>query len=148
MKHLKHLKHLTLILAAAAGLLFLGACASSTSHPTRPPPPQTVTVTPATGSNATFVTLRVGDTLQVVLNGNPPQGGYAWINAGIADTVVEQQGDAVFAPASRPGATDTVTFTFVAKRAGAQMLNLAYRRLNDRTTPFEKTYGVSVVVQE
>jgi len=145
---MKHPKHLTIILAAACGLLFLGACASQPSHPTRPPPPQTVTVTPDAGSNATFKTIRVGDTLKVVLNGNPPQGGYAWVNAGIADSVVEQQGGAVFTPATQPGAPDTVTFTFVAKRAGAQMLNLAYRRLNDRTTPLEKTYGVSVVVRE
>jgi len=141
---MKHLKHLTIILAAASALLFLGACASRSV----PPPPRTVTVIPATGSNATFVTVRVGDTLRVVLNANPPEGGYAWMNAGIADSVVEQQGGAVFTPASQPGASGTVTFTFVAKRAGAQMLNLAYRRLNDRTTPLEKTYGVSVVVRE
>jgi predicted secreted protein len=140
---MKHMKHFAIILAAAAGLLFLGACASST-----PPPPKTVTVIPDAGSTATFVSLRAGDTLKIVLNGNPPQGGYAWVNAGVADSVVEQQGVAAFAPASRPGAQGTVTFTFVARRAGAQMLNLAYRRLNDRTTPLEKTYGVSVVVGE
>jgi len=35
------------------------------------------------------------------------------------------------------------------KRKGAQMPNLAYRRLNDNTlSPREKSYGVSVVVQE
>jgi len=136
---------LTATLAAACGLLLLGACAN---HPTTPPPPKAVTVTATAGSNATFVTLRAGDTLKIVLNGNPPQGGYAWVNAGIADSVVEQQGAAVFAPETQPGGADTVTFTFVAKRAGAQMLNLAYRRLNDRATPLEKTYGVSVVVRE
>ena len=147
---MKHMKHLTIILAAASALLFLGACASAPRSPTRPPPPRTVTITAASGSNATFVNppLHVGDTLIIVLNANPPQGGYAWMNAGIADSVVEQQGGAVFTPASQPGASGTVTFTFVAKRAGAQMLNLAYRRLNDRTTPLEKTYGVSVVVRE
>jgi len=144
---MNHLKRLSIISAALAALLILGACASSPRHPTRPPPPKTVTLTPAPGSNATFVTLLVGDTLKIVLNANPPQGGYAWINAGRADSVVEEQGAAVFTPASKPGEVDTVTFTFVAKRAGAQMLNLAYRRLNDKTTPLEKTYGVSVVVQ-
>jgi len=142
---MKHTKYLTVILAAACGLLFLGACTSSST----PPPPKTMTVTPPAGSNATFVTLRTGDTLKIVLNANPPQGGYAWVNAGRADSVLEQQGAAVFTPASKPKEIDTVTFTFVAKRTGAQMLNLAYRPLNDRTPPpIEKSYGVSVVVQE
>jgi len=142
---MKHTKYLTIILAAALGLLFLGACMSSS----KPPPPKTVTLTAGANATATFVTIRPGDTLKIVLPGNPPQGGYAWVNAGRADSVVEQQGGAVFTPANKPKEIDTVTFTFVAKRTGAQMLNLAYRPLNDRTPPpLEKSYGVSVVVQE
>ena len=140
---MKHKRYLTIILAAASGLLFLGACTSSST----PPPPKTMTLKVGPQATSTIAQLRPGDTLKIVLPGNPPQGGYAWVNAGRADSVLEQQGPAVFTPAGKPGAMDTVTFTFLARRAGAQMLNLAYRRLNDKTTPLEKTYGVSVVVQ-
>jgi len=142
---MKQTSYPAIILAAVSGLLFLGAC---TSSPT-PPPPKTATLTVGADATATLApALRPGDTLRIVLPGNPPQGGYAWVNAGRADSVLEQQGVAVFTPASKPGELDTVTFTFLAKRAGAQMLNLAYKRVNDRETPREKTYGVSVVVQE
>ena len=143
---MKHTKHLTVIpAAAAAALLFLGACASSST----PPPPKTATLRVDVNATATLAPiLRPGDTLKIVLPANPPQGGYAWMNAGRADSVLEQQGAAVFTPASKAGEIDTVTFTFLAKRPGAQMLNLAYQRLNAKDTPREKTYGVSVVVRE
>ena len=78
-----------------------------------------------------MVELRIGDEVEVVLEGNPSTG-YLWEVASKDVTVVEQQGEAQFkADSDAPGSGGKVTLCFEAVAPGEELLQLVYHR------PFE-----------
>ena len=101
--------------------------------------------------NGKAVTVKVGDTVQVILAGNPTTG-YSWLTSlGDKDAaVLQQQGEAVYAQESTDqslvGGGGTFTFTFKAAAPGQVVLKFDYARPWESVQPLE-TYSVTVTVK-
>jgi inhibitor of cysteine peptidase len=101
--------------------------------------------------NGKAVTVKVGDTVQVILAGNPTTG-YSWLTSlGDKDAVVlQQQGEAVYAQESTDqslvGGGGTFTFTFKAAAPGQVVLKFDYARPWESVQPLQ-TYSVTVTVK-
>jgi predicted secreted protein len=97
------------------------------------------------------ITLAVGDTIKVVLEGNPTTG-YGWTAALTpADSgIIQQVGEPTYVPDSVPsgivGAGGTYTFTFKALAVGQVSLKLAYARPWESVPPLQ-TFAVTVNVK-
>ena len=96
-------------------------------------------------------TVKVGDTIQVVLPGNMTTG-FAWASA-LSDesaTLLVQDGDAVYAEQSTDpqvvGAGGTFTFNFKAQAAGQATLKLVYERSWENVAP-EQTFEVQITIE-
>jgi len=97
--------------------------------------------------NGTTRALRVGDTLQVVLRGNPTTG-YGWQVDLTADDagVIRQVGEPVYAPDSDLlGSGGTYTFTFETVAVGEVALRLVYQRPWE-TVPALEMFAVTLRV--
>jgi inhibitor of cysteine peptidase len=93
------------------------------------------------------VELRVGDTMEVVLDGNPTTG-FSWETAAIDESVLKQLGETGFEPhSSLIGSGGKFTFRFQAVASGQTLLRLVYHRSWETEVPPEKTFQVTVVVQ-
>ena len=101
--------------------------------------------------NGKAVTVKVGDTVQVILAGNPTTG-YSWLTSlGDKDAVVlQQQGEAAYAQESTDqslvGGGGTFTFTFKAAAPGQVVLKFDYARPWESVQPLQ-TYSVTVTVK-
>jgi inhibitor of cysteine peptidase len=94
------------------------------------------------------VSLRVGDTLEVVLEGNPTTG-YQWERETADDSIVKQVGDPEFNPdTSALGSGGKVTLRFEAVGAGQTVLRLIYHRVFEPDVPPLKTFEVTVMVKD
>ncbi len=92
------------------------------------------------------VELHQGQTLKVELQGNPTTG-YTWEVLPGAESILEQQGEAQFVPASQAvGAGGLVTLTFKAVRVGQASLSLVYHRTFEAGVPPLRTFELTVVV--
>ena len=97
-----------------------------------------------TGSTAE---LRVGDMMDVVLDGNPTTG-FSWETTAIDESVLKQLGEPGFEPhTSLIGSGGKFTFRFQAVASGQTLLRLVYHRSWETEVPPEKTFEVTVVVQ-
>jgi inhibitor of cysteine peptidase len=93
------------------------------------------------------VELRVGDTMEVVLDGNPTTG-FSWETAAVDASVLKQLGEPQFEPASNLiGSGGEFTFRFEAVASGQTLLQLLYHRPWEKDVPPEKTFEVTVIVQ-
>jgi inhibitor of cysteine peptidase len=102
--------------------------------------------------NGKTVTVKVGDTVQVVLPGNPTTG-YSW-STSLSDkdaAVLQQQGDPVYAQQSTDsslvGGGGTFTFTFKAAAPGQVVLKFDYARPFEAGVAPIQTYSVTVNVK-
>jgi inhibitor of cysteine peptidase len=92
------------------------------------------------------VTLAVGDTMEVVLDGNPTTG-FTWETEALDTSVLRQLGESEFQPESALiGAGGTFTFRFEAVASGQTTLRLVYHRPWETDVPPEKTYEVTASV--
>jgi inhibitor of cysteine peptidase len=96
-------------------------------------------------------TVKVGDTIEVVLPGNPTTG-FSWI-AALADkdaAVLVQQGEPAYVQDAKEGnvvgSGGTYTFTFKATTAGTATLKLVYERTFENVAP-EQTFEVQITVE-
>ena len=93
----------------------------------------------------------VGDTIVVVLQGNPTTG-YSWIGDLDDDSaaILEQQGDPVYTEEATGenvvGSGGTFTFTFTAAGEGEATLRLIYARSWEDQAP-EQTFEATVAVE-
>jgi inhibitor of cysteine peptidase len=93
------------------------------------------------------VELRVGDTMEVVLDGNPTTG-FSWETAAVDASVLKQLGDPGFQPdTSLLGSGGKFTFRFEAVGSGQTLVRLIYHRPWEKNVPPEKTFEVTVIVQ-
>jgi inhibitor of cysteine peptidase len=93
------------------------------------------------------VALRAGDTMEVVLDGNPTTG-FSWETAAIDASVLKQLGEPGFEPYTNLiGSGGKFTFRFQAVSSGQTLLRLVYHRPWETEVPPEKTFEVTVVVQ-
>ena len=102
--------------------------------------------------NGKTVAVKTGDTVQVILEGNPTTG-YQW-TATLTDkdkAIAQQQGDAAYVQQSTDssvvGAGGTYTFTFKAVAAGQATLTFAYARSFDKGVAPAKTFTVTLTVK-
>ncbi|MBN1630348.1 MAG: protease inhibitor I42 family protein [Thermoleophilia bacterium] len=97
--------------------------------------------------NGTTVAVKPGDTIDVILEGNPTTG-YGW-SVDLSDedaAILEQVGEPSYVPDSGLiGAGGTYTFTFRALAAGDATLALHYSRVWESVPPLE-TFSVTVAV--
>ena len=101
--------------------------------------------------NGRTISVKAGDSIQVILGGNPTTA-YSWA-ASLSDAdkaVLQQQGDAVYAQQSTDpsivGAGGTFTFTFKAAAAGQVALKFDYSRPFESVQPIQ-TVSITVVVK-
>lgn len=94
------------------------------------------------------VTLRVGDALDVVLEGNPTTG-YTWEMAPGAGSLLKQEGEPEFKPHSRAiGSGGVFTLRFKAIRQGEAQLKLIYHRTFEPNVPPLPAFEVRLVVRK
>ena len=93
------------------------------------------------------VEMKVGDTLQVMLEGNPTTG-YDWERASGDEAVLEQLGASTFkADSDLMGSGGQVTLRFKAVAAGQTTLQLVYHRPWEEDVEPLETFSVQVVVR-
>lgn len=92
------------------------------------------------------VTLSVGDTLKVTLEGNPTTG-YNWEAQSLDTSMLKQVGEPAFTPTtSALGSGGQVTLSFDAVGKGQTTLNLIYHRSFETGVAPLHTYQVTVQV--
>lgn len=129
---------LILALTAAAGC---GGAAGAAGGPLR--------LTEA--DNGKSFTVKPGDTIEVVIAGNPTTG-YDWtaVQGDASAALLEQVGDPVYAAESSDenlvGGGGTYTFTFKALKSGEASLDLAYARDWEDVDPIQ-TFSVTVTIK-
>jgi len=117
--------------------------------------PPTPTPTPAAGPQTlseadagTTVMVRMHDTIEVVLEGNPTTG-FTWERAPDDESaaILEQLGDPVFQPDTElVGSGGKFTFRFEAVASGQAILRLIYHRPWETGVPPEETFEVTISV--
>lgn len=91
--------------------------------------------------------LAVGESVDVVLAGNPTTG-YQWEIVELDQSIVKPLGDVTFKPASTAlGAGGQATWHFQGVRAGQTSLKLVYRRSFEKDKPPAQTFTVQLVVK-
>jgi len=92
------------------------------------------------------VTLRVGDSLEIALEGNPTTG-YTWEIAPGAGALMEQWGEREFKPySSALGSGGMFTLRFKAIQQGEAQLKLIYHRTFEPDVPPLQTFEIKLVV--
>jgi inhibitor of cysteine peptidase len=93
------------------------------------------------------VTLKMGDTLVVSLEGNVTTG-FNWVPAPQEPALLQQVGEPEVTPVSDlVGASGTIVLKFKAAAAGQTLLRLDYKRPFEQDTPPVKTFEVTVIVK-
>jgi inhibitor of cysteine peptidase len=125
------------------GTLLLASCS------TLPAPPATASLKKLTEKDAgSAVVMKVGDTLEIALEGNPTTG-YTWELAPGSATLLAAQGSADFKPDSKLiGSGGIVTLRFTAVQPGEGSLQLIYHRTFEPKVPPLKTFGIRLEVDK
>jgi inhibitor of cysteine peptidase len=98
--------------------------------------------------NDRTITMHVGDSLEVVLQGNPTTG-YLWEMAPLEGKVLEQVGEGGYEAATDAiGSGGRFTFCFRAVKEGKVDLMWVYRRPFEKKAAPLKSFRVHVVVSE
>jgi inhibitor of cysteine peptidase len=98
--------------------------------------------------NGKAITVAVGQPIEVVLAGNPTTG-YRWGPArGDTGVIKETREPDYITESDAMGAGGTFTFHFQADTAGQGWIRLEYRRPWETDTPAEKTYEVTVEIED
>jgi inhibitor of cysteine peptidase len=96
--------------------------------------------------NGSSIEISVGDTFDVVLEGNPTTG-FGWIVESGDSAIVEVTGEPEFEPESDlVGAPGEFTFVFEGMSPGTTTLEFAYRR-SFETAPPQSTFTLTVTVE-
>jgi inhibitor of cysteine peptidase len=101
--------------------------------------------------NGRTFTVKTGDTIEVVIAGNPTTG-YEWtaVLDEASAALLEQVGEPVYAAESTDhtlvGGGGTYTFTFKALKSGSADLRLAYARAWENVDPIQ-TFTVAVTIE-
>jgi inhibitor of cysteine peptidase len=104
-----------------------------------------ITVTAADGGSR--VDLGTGQTLEVLLEGNPTTG-YAWSVDELDDTVLALTGDPLYeAERDALGSGGTYRYRFEAIRSGETGMRLVYERPFEESPP-EETFEITVHVRD
>lgn len=129
---------LSLIPLCLVALSLLASCSSASSATTL-----NLTETDAGKS----IDLKVGDTLQITLAGNPTTG-YTWEALPLDPEILSQQDDPSFqADSNAVGSGGKLTLTFQAVTAGKARLELVYRRSWETGVAPLQTFEVEVTVR-
>lgn len=134
------------MLMSIVGLMFVGCVPANQNPPTPTPqvPPQTIRLNQ--NDDRSSVSLRVGDTLEVELPGNPSTG-FSWQTSLPTSPVLVALGQPEFSPDSGAiGAAGRVKLRFQAALTGTVQLSLVYRRSFENQPP-ARTFGVNVTVR-
>ncbi len=92
------------------------------------------------------ISLSVGDTLEVTLEGNPTTG-YNWEAANLDTSILKQVGDAAYTPeSSAVGAPGQLVLRFEAVGSGETTLQLIYHRSFETGVAPLQTFEVTVQV--
>lgn len=119
------------------GMLAMAGCTGSSS---------TAQVTIDETSAGKTVSLKVGDTLEVRLEGNPSTG-YEWSVAAPSGSALTQVGERTFVSKSTLlGAPGVYIFRFKAESKGTEELVFTYKRAWE-TTPEDRTVTVKVSIK-
>jgi len=93
------------------------------------------------------VELRIGETLEVELRGNPTTG-YVWDIASLDMEILKQLGETEFRPDREGrGVGGNVMMRFKAQEAGETPLKLIYHRRFEKERPPIKTFEVTIIVK-
>jgi len=131
---------LRLILIAITSLLY--ACAAETSQEQSK---STIQLTEADAGR--LFELRVGDTLEVTLLGNPTTG-FQWEVSEINSAILEPIGEPKFEPSSNAvGSGGNVTLRFEAVGTGQTELKLIHHRPFEENVPPIQTFEVTITVR-
>lgn len=131
------------ILTLLAGALLAG-CVPQTNKPSAMTPSQTIRLTAA--DNNKTLTLHQGDTLEVVLTGNPSTG-FTWVANPSPEPVLQAVGEAQFeADSNSIGAPGKLTMRYRAAKPGQTVLMLGYLRTWENLPPVQ-TFSATVTVQ-
>ena len=125
-------------------LAFLSVCAALASCAS-----PTANVTKLTAQDAdSTVNIRVGNTLEIALEGNPTTG-YTWEIAPDSEALLSQQGEAEFKSASSAlGSGGIITLRFKAMQPGNMKLKLIYHRTFEPNVPPLQSYEFGLVVEK
>jgi len=94
------------------------------------------------------ITLHPGDTLEIVLPGNPTTG-YTWEVKPGSEALLKQKGEPTFMPDSKAlGSGGRMTFRFDVVAAGKVPLVLIYHRTFEPQVQPLRTFGIRVLVAE
>ena len=119
-------------------MLFSAACSACARMPVKLSEKDTMST----------VEMYIGDTLEVVLRGNPTTG-YIWGVSSVDTATLRQVGQTAFiADTKARGSGGKMTMRFRAVAAGQTVLKLIYHRPFERNTPPINTFEVSVFVKE
>jgi inhibitor of cysteine peptidase len=124
-------------------LLGLSACGNDAAPADGGTTPSDNTIVLTAADAGLDLEVTVGDTIQVVLEGNPSTG-YGWEVESIDESVLQMAGEAEFtSDTDLVGAPGTFTFTFEAVGEGETSLGLVYRRPWEDAEPAD-TFGVTI----
>lgn len=127
-----------------AGTLLAGCVPHN--QPTMNPSSAPQTVRLSADDNGKTVNLNKGDSLEVILPGNPSTG-FTWVSTAPLEPVLQALGTAQFeADSTAIGAGGKLTLRYQAAQAGQTQLALAYQRTFENLPPAQ-TFSVSVVVK-
>jgi inhibitor of cysteine peptidase len=128
----------SVVAGAALASLILSSCAT--------PPAREIDAS----ADGARITLVQGQALSVTVDANPYTG-YRWMVERGAVAVLQPVGEPLYTPVSTSaplvGAGGTMTFDFVARAAGSDTLQLAYRRTWQKDAAAERSFHVEIVVQ-
>ena len=98
-------------------------------------------------NTASTIDIVVGDTLEIVLKGNPTTG-YMWEVASVDTTVLSQVCEPEFRPKSDArGSGGKIIMRFKAVSVGHTLLKLIYHRPFEKNKPPIKVFSVTVIVK-
>jgi predicted secreted protein len=107
-----------------------------------------ITVRLTHADSGSTITLHPGDTLEIVLQGNPTTG-YTWEVKPGSEALLKQKGDPEFTPDTKAlGAGGRTTIRFDVIAVGKAPLVLIYHRNFEQAVPPLRNFGIRVVVTE
>ncbi len=147
MKRVMKILIIVIIILIIWALLLTSCSALRVQKNQKAPQPKEVQITEKGNSCGSTVGLNVGDTLNLVLDGNPSTG-YTWEVGFYTNTVVEPLGEAEYQSQSNlVGADGTYTFRFRAIGEGQTQLKMVYHRPFEKDATDLKTCDVTVNIK-